>query len=78
MSNLNATPPFSAWGYGERHRCDFCGQYESLPGSRVSPQHKPDCKWKKKQARNKRRAALRLLGITENDVKEILAKKKAS
>ena len=78
MSNLNATLPFSAWGYGERHRCDSCGQYESLPGSRISPQHKPDCKWKLKQVKNKRRAALRLLRITEGDVKEILAKKKAS
>jgi hypothetical protein len=78
MSNLNATPPFSAWGYGERHRCDFCGQYESLPGSRVSPQHKPDCKWGKNERRNARRRALRLLGITAAEVRTIKAMREAA
>lgn len=74
MSNLSATPPFSAWGYGERHRCDFCGNPKSEPGSRISPQHKPDCKWKRGQNKKRRKAALRLLGITESDVQAILTK----
>lgn len=71
-----AKSPFSAWGFGERPRCDHCGNFKSLPGSRVSPQHKPDCKWKKEQGAKKRKAALRLLGITEKDVQEIRARKK--
>jgi len=77
MSNLNAKPPFSAWGYGERHRCDFCGTFKSMPGSRISPQHKPECEWKSKQDQKKRKAALRVLKITESDVQEALSRKHA-
>jgi len=78
MSNLNAKPPFSAWGYGERHRCDFCGNFQSEPGSPVKPQHKPDCEWSKKDLARRKAAARRLLGISAKDVEEIKARKVAS
>jgi hypothetical protein len=75
VSNLNAKPPFSAWGYGERHRCDFCGNFQSLPGSPVVPQHKPDCSWGIKDLRKRKAAARKLLGLNAQDVKEALARK---
>jgi hypothetical protein len=70
MSTLNAKAPFSAWGYGERHRCDFCGKFQSLPGSRISPQHKFDCSWAIKERIKKEAAARKLLGLSAQDVKD--------
>ncbi len=66
MSNLHAKNPFSAWGYGERHRCDHCGQYE---GNR--PAHKPNCEWSKNDLARRKTAARRLLGLTKKDVADL-------
>lgn len=73
MSRRHASDPFSSWGYGERRRCDDCGQYESLPESPVRPTHKPGCPWAARERRRREAAARRILGITREEVDSLKA-----